>query len=213
MREKISIIIIMLMLIVANIYIFFIVKDKKTMIKNINLEDEDKLVNIEIPNKEPKIKESKKLKEKINIKNSKDLAENINNFEVVTVGYNKELEDFIKEYLHAVYDYDTLLQDNNLEKYYSKEKLKIFQKYTEKDSKYDEKSKLAKYNCFIYTIDEKNYIVESIISREATQIAYNEVKTPIDTGTLYKHTFRVIKANNGFKIDSEEIRTIDNLMQ
>lgn len=234
MKEKISIYILLLILLVSNIYIFNTVLEKRKDIKDIeiNKSGHEEIIEEPIENidKEKEVENNKETPIKEVASKTKDLSNDIDGFEVITSGYIEGLGDFVLEYIRDLYNYDSLEDKKDLNKYYSEEKLKrdiekekkfkeeLKKKPDNEDSialnmdRYDEKSKLSKYEILTYSLDENNYIVEVVLSRTASLIdKNNNIETSIDGDKAYKHTLRIRKEEDEFRIDNEELRYIEDI--
>lgn len=206
--KLISKIFIIIILISSNIFLFNKLKEKQSLINN----------NIQQEEQEKQTKEEIK-QENNTVENSNNTIKYLDDENVSVVGlsaFNPNLEKFIKYYMKQKYNYNSISEKKNLEKFYSEDLKKLYlenEKGKESHPKYDEKSTLRdNMSININTIKNNTYLITVIFKKDVIFINKGSGQNMIENqDDFYINTYIVTIEKNRYIIQKEEEKLLKNI--
>ena len=205
--KLISKIFIIIILISSNIFLFNKLKEKQSLINNNIQQEQEKQSKEEIK------------QENNTVENSNNTIKYLDDENVSVVGlsaFNPNLQKFIKYYMKQKYNYNSISEKKNLEKFYSEGLKKLYlenEKGKASHPKYDEKSTLRdNMSININTIKNNTYLITVIFKKDVIFINKGSGQNMIENqDDFYINTYIVTIDKNRYIIQKEEEKLLKNI--
>lgn len=207
MKYKLISKIFIIILISSNIFLFNKLKEKQSLINNNTQQEQEKQSKEEIK------------QENNTVENSNNTIKYLDDENVSVVGlsaFNPNLQKFIKYYMKQKYNYNSISEKKNLEKFYSEDLKKLYlenEKGKESHPKYDEKSALRdNMSININTIKNNTYLITVIFKKDVIFINKGSGQNMIENqDDFYINTYIVTIDKNRYIIQKEEEKLLKNI--